>query len=135
MCGMLTCIETSLYPHCSYLYSYRLEKVFKQVIPPPLLRGGGGRGGELSKPWRHGLRATHPLYLCGAGGWLAWIGGKISQAHGSSLELFTTKATLIKKKIKNFLICREIQNGAFAKSYMTNGLLIYGEIFAHFLIY
>jgi hypothetical protein len=28
-----------------------------------------------------------------------------------------------------------IQNGAVAKSYMTNGLLIYGEIFAHFLIY
>jgi hypothetical protein len=24
---------------------------------------------------------------------------------------------------------------AVAKSYMTNGLLIYGEIFAHFLIY
>jgi hypothetical protein len=30
---------------------------------------------------------------------------------------------------------KEIQNGAVAKSYMTNGLLIYGEIFAHFLIY
>jgi hypothetical protein len=28
---------------------------------------------------------------------------------------------------------KEIQNGAVAKSYMTNGLLIYGEIFAHFL--
>ncbi len=32
-------------------------------------------------------------------------------------------ATLIKK------------SGAVAKSYMTNGLVIYGEIFAHFLIY
>jgi hypothetical protein len=42
---------------------------------------------------------------------------------------------LIKKKIKVFLIYKEIQNGAVAKSYMTNGLLIYGEIFAHFLIY
>ncbi len=30
---------------------------------------------------------------------------------------------------------KEIQNGAVAKSYMTNGLRIYGEIFAHFLIY
>jgi hypothetical protein len=30
---------------------------------------------------------------------------------------------------------KEIQNGAVAKSYITNGLLIYGEIFAHFLIY
>jgi hypothetical protein len=38
-------------------------------------------------------------------------------------------ATLIKNKIK-FLICKEIQNGAVAKSYdsyMTYGLLIYGE--------
>ncbi len=34
-----------------------------------------------------------------------------------------------------FLIYKEIKNGAVAKSYMTNGLLIYGEIFAHFLIY
>ncbi len=29
----------------------------------------------------------------------------------------------------------EIQNGAVAKSYMPNGLLIYGEIFALFFIY
>jgi hypothetical protein len=32
-------------------------------------------------------------------------------------------------------IDKEVQNGAVAKSCMTNGLLIYGEIFAHFLIY
>ncbi len=32
-------------------------------------------------------------------------------------------------------IYKDIQNGAVAKSYMTNGLLIYGEIFALFLIY
>ncbi len=30
---------------------------------------------------------------------------------------------------------QKIQNGAVAKSYRTNGLLIYGEIFAHFPIY
>ncbi len=36
-----------------------------------------------------------------------------------------------KKDNKIFLIYKEIQNGAVAKSYMTNGLLIYGEIFAH----
>jgi hypothetical protein len=42
---------------------------------------------------------------------------------------------LIKKEKKIFLIYNEIQNGAVAKSYMTSGLLIYGEIFAHFLIY
>jgi hypothetical protein len=41
--------------------------------------------------------------------------------------------TLIKKKIK--FPYKEIQNGAVAKSYMTNGLLIYREIFGHFLIY
>jgi hypothetical protein len=34
-----------------------------------------------------------------------------------------------------FLIYKEIQNGAVAKSYMTDGLLIHAEIFAHFLIY
>ncbi len=39
------------------------------------------------------------------------------------------------KEKKILLICEEIQNGAVAKSYMTDGLLIYGEIFAHFLIY
>ncbi len=40
-----------------------------------------------------------------------------------------------KKENQIFLTYREIQGGAVAKSYMTNGLLIYGEIFAHFLIY
>jgi hypothetical protein len=40
-----------------------------------------------------------------------------------------------KKENKIFLVYKEIQSGAVAKSYMTNGLLIYGEIFAHFLIY
>jgi hypothetical protein len=41
----------------------------------------------------------------------------------------------VKKENQIFVIYREIQSGAVAKSYMTNGLLIYGEIFAHFLIY
>ncbi len=39
-----------------------------------------------------------------------------------------------KKENQIFLIYREIQSGAVAKSFMTNGLLIYGEIFSHFLI-
>jgi hypothetical protein len=39
------------------------------------------------------------------------------------------------KKENIFLIYKDIQNGAVAKSYITNGLLIYGEIFAHFFIY
>jgi hypothetical protein len=40
-----------------------------------------------------------------------------------------------KKENQIFLIYKEIQIGAVAKSYRTNGLLIYGEIFTHFLIY
>ncbi len=40
-----------------------------------------------------------------------------------------------KKENQIFLIYEEIQTGAVAKSHMTNGLFIYGEIFVHFLIY
>jgi hypothetical protein len=40
-----------------------------------------------------------------------------------------------KKENQVFLIYKDIQSGAVAKSYMTNGLLKYGEIFARFLIY
>ncbi len=40
-----------------------------------------------------------------------------------------------KKENEIFLIYMEIQKGSGAKSYMTNGLLIYGEKFAHFFIY
>ncbi len=52
---------------------------------------------------------------------------------GKRLVLFSTYTD--KKENQIFLIYKEIHNGAVAKSYMTNGLLIYGEIFAHFLIY
>ncbi len=38
-----------------------------------------------------------------------------------------TQNALIKKENQIFLIYKEIQNGAVAKSYMTNGLLIYGK--------
>jgi hypothetical protein len=40
-----------------------------------------------------------------------------------------------KKENQIFLMYKEIRNGAVAKSYMTNGLLLYGEIFAYFVIY
>jgi hypothetical protein len=40
-----------------------------------------------------------------------------------------------KKENQTFLIFQDIQHGAVAKSYMTYPLLIYGEIFAHFLMY
>jgi hypothetical protein len=42
---------------------------------------------------------------------------------------------LIKKENRIFLLYKEIQSGAVAKSYMTNGLLIYGELFSYLLIY
>ncbi len=37
-----------------------------------------------------------------------------------------------KKEDQIFLIYKEIQKGAVAKSYMTNGLLMYDKIFTHF---
>jgi hypothetical protein len=44
--------------------------------------------------------------------------------------------TLVKNKIKlSSYTYKEIQSGAVVTSYMTNDLLIYGEIFAHFLTY
>jgi hypothetical protein len=55
-----------------------------------------------------------------------------------NLEFFGPQMALAytdKKENQTFLIYREIQSGAVAKSYMTNGLLIYREIFAHFLNY
>ncbi len=56
----------------------------------------------------------------------------------TSLPILTERNLLYthtdKKENQIFLIYKEIQGGAVAKSYMTNGLLIYGEIFAHFLI-
>ncbi len=39
-----------------------------------------------------------------------------------------------KKENQIFHIYKKMQKGSVAKSYMTNGLLKYGEIFAHFLI-
>ncbi len=52
------------------------------------------------------------------------------QINGNDDALYTDK-----NENQIFLIYREIQSGAAAKSYMTNGLLIYGEIFSHILIY
>jgi hypothetical protein len=48
-------------------------------------------------------------------------------------NLFT--GTLIKKENQIFLICKEIQNGAVAKSYMRKGFLIYEEMRKSLLIY
>ncbi len=59
--------------------------------------------------------------------------GKVMPA-GLPVKSCLERSTLI-KRISNFLIYKGIQNGVVAKTYMTNGLLKYEEIFAHFLIY
>jgi hypothetical protein len=41
----------------------------------------------------------------------------------------------MKNKIKFFLIYKEIQMGAVAKSYMKKGFIIYKEMRKHFVIY
>jgi hypothetical protein len=68
---------------------------------------------------------------------LLYASGNIfhSKANDIVQDVNFALSTLIKKENQIFLEYKEIQNGAVAKSYMTNGLLIYGEIFAHFLIY
>ncbi len=61
-----------------------------------------------------------------------------SYTHTPVRDLYISRiglSILLMKNKKNFFIYKEIRSGAVAKSYMTNGLLMYGEIFAHFLIY
>jgi hypothetical protein len=50
-----------------------------------------------------------------------------------NFSFFKFSTTLIKSKI--FLIYREIQSGAVAKSYMRKGFLIYEEMHKYFPIY
>jgi hypothetical protein len=52
-----------------------------------------------------------------------------------SLACFSTVYWSKRKSNFPHIQYREIQNGAVAKSYMTDLLLIYGEIVAHFFIY
>ncbi len=70
-----------------------------------------------------------PYYFIGYGNFSPGVWQQLYSSPGQLLGMNTTVSlsTLIKKKI-------EIQNGAVAKSYMTDGLLIYGEIFPHFLM-
>ncbi len=53
----------------------------------------------------------------------------------SLLSVYSMRVDTDKKENEIFLMYKEIQMGSVAKSYMTNGRLIYGYIFAHFLIY
>ncbi len=72
--------------------------------------GGGGRGsGELVVSE------------------ISWEYGALSHQLG---RLYTDK-----KKKKIYLIYKEIQSGAFAKSYMRKGFLIYEEMGKYFPIY
>jgi hypothetical protein len=50
--------------------------------------------------------------------------------------MYCTKPTRYVRLTEIFFLpyIEEIQKGAVAKSFMTNGLLIYDKIFAHFLI-
>jgi hypothetical protein len=79
----------------------------------------------------HGYRAVQPTILGTL--WLMGTCCRATQCFGYSVVhgyRYTDK-----KENKTFLKYKEIQMGSGAKSYMTNGLLIYGEKFAHFLIY
>jgi hypothetical protein len=59
----------------------------------------------------------------------------VFEVYGHYQSTQPPKVYTDKKENQIFIIYKEIQNGAVAKSYMTNALLIYGEIFAHFLLY
>ncbi len=61
--------------------------------------------------------------------------GVLIYRHETVFFLTGMRLCTDEKEHKIFLIYKEIQIGSVAKSYLTNGLLIYGEIFAHFLIY
>ena len=87
-----------------------------------------------------------PLHIINA----VWVGSPITlkeQYLAISHMIFEQKEKIFKilichldtltKRKSNFphTVYKKIQSGAVAKSYMINGLLVYGEIFAHFIIY
>jgi hypothetical protein len=75
--------------------------------------------------------------ITGSGGWEQTTEEYTSQGkicvfrEGFRRDAFST---LIKKKNQIFLIYKEIQNGAVAKSYMRNGFLIYEEMRKYLII-
>ncbi len=116
----------------------RLPGVWEDTVPPPALcaaPAGGGAAGPLrpGRPGGAGTWAALLLRLCraaAAGHCTPSTGGQQTFTHLGGCEYYTDK-----KENQILLIYMAIQSGAVAKSYMTNGLLIYGEISAHFLIY
>jgi hypothetical protein len=94
---------------------------------------------EEYSPWRTGTTAgtvrERPLPInTGWGGMQIFTQPSYVDRGSPSTTPARTRRT-DKKENQIFLIYQEIQNGAVAKPYMTNSLLKYGEIFAHFLIY
>ncbi len=69
--------------------------------------------------------------LCSGGWWRLGRGGRSSGGHLVGLGVVGTD----KKVKKILLICKEIQSGAVAKSYMRKGFLIYEEMRKCFPIY
>jgi hypothetical protein len=55
--------------------------------------------------------------------------------RGNSSNSWVKNTTLIKNESQIFLISKEIQSGAVAKSYVRKGFLIYEEMRKYFPIY
>jgi hypothetical protein len=82
-------------------------------------RGSGSAAGRLSAQARSAARPADSETGALTATW-------------EEIGVFFIILSLTKKEYQIFLINKENQNGAVA---MNNGLLIYGEIFAHFHIY
>jgi hypothetical protein len=101
--------------------------------------------GVLDLLWIFQVNSEHPFCIFtvialhfGLGAYKRGCKGIVDAAYqrNSDLEYYMSQFLCTdRKENQNFPIYKEIQNGAVAKSYITNGLLIYGEIFPHFLIY
>jgi hypothetical protein len=58
-----------------------------------------------------------------------------SDLSGAPRGMNTCTSSNTEKKKKNFLVFKEVQNGAVAKSYMRKGFLIYEEMGKNLAIY
>ncbi len=70
------------------------------------------------------------IYVCCIFSFLLFLSVALYRPRRRYIALYTDN-----KENQFFLIYEEYQNGAVAQSYMTNSLLIHGEIFSHFLIF